>query len=74
MTEQIKTLLKRVIMKFILELIVVIWSMGSTMLIAKLFGDSLGIIFIALILNIAIAAMVNYYGTIYADKWFEYFD
>lgn len=74
MSEQLKTLIKRSIFKFILEFIVVIWSMGSTMLIAKLFGDSLGIIFIALILNIAIAWIVNYYGSIYAEKWFEYFD
>lgn len=74
MSEQLKTLIKRGIMKFILEFIVILWSMGSTMLLAKLFGDGLAVIFVALAINITIAAIVNYYGSIYADKWFEYFD
>lgn len=73
MAEQLKTLFKRSIIKFILELIVVIWAMGSTMLLAKLFGDSVGVIFTALAINITIAWIVNYYGAKFAEKWFEYF-
>lgn len=71
MKDKLKILAQRSLIKFVIELTVVLFAMGNTMLAAKLFGDSIAVILFVVIINITAAWIINYYGAKLADNWFE---